>query len=255
MAVGVPASVAAVLAHSLLYGLRLLARTDTVPILLDAPGPFWLRLASALTYLIPVPGVLFLGSAVPRWRRPLRWAAAFLGTFAAAGIAADAVLGRPEAARTPNNLFAIGLLGALAVLLFRRGVPTAERRTLRLGVTALACTAIVDNLRGLGVLAWPRTDMDVEPIGFAVLVVCLGRITARRALEGAERLSALDKELSIARQIQASILPRAMPQVEGLRLSVRYEPMTAVAGDFYEFLDLGAGRLGVMVADVSGHGV
>jgi hypothetical protein len=116
------------------------------------------------------------------------------------------VLGRPEAARTPNNLFAIGFLGLLLVLLFRRGVPLGERTTLRLGVTAFAATAIVDNLRGLGALSWPR--FSVEPLGFAVLIACLGRIIARRALESAERLSALDKELAIARQIQASILER-----------------------------------------------
>lgn len=238
---------------SLLYGLRLLARTDTIPVLFDAPGPFWPRLASALTYVIPVPGVLLLRGADPRWRHPLSVAAVLLSAFAVAGIVADAAQRRPEAARTPNNLIAIAFLSALVVMLFRRGPASADRRVLRVGVAVLAATAVVDNLRGLGVLAWPR--MAVEPVGFAVLIGCLGRITARRALGSAARLTALDKELSIARQIQASILPSTMPQVAGLRVAARYEPMTAVAGDFYEFLDLGPGRLGVLVADVSGHGV
>jgi phosphoserine phosphatase RsbU/P len=240
---------------SLLYGVRLLARTDTVPVLFDnLPSAIWPRLASAITYVIPLPGLLFLRATFARWRRSLGWAAAFLGAFAAGGIVADAVLGRADAARTPNNLIAIAFLTGALLLLFRRGLPSSpDLRTLRLGVGAFVSAAVVDNLRGLHVLAWPRSD--VEPMGFAVLVACFGWITVRHVFEGAQRLSALDKELSIARQIQASILPRAMPEVEGLHVAARYQPMTAVAGDFYEFLLLGRGRLGVLVADVSGHGV
>jgi sigma-B regulation protein RsbU (phosphoserine phosphatase) len=40
-----------------------------------------------------------------------------------------------------------------------------------------------------------------------------------------------------------------MPKVGGLAVAARYEPMTAVAGDFYDFLEMGQSRLGVLVAD------
>ena len=46
-----------------------------------------------------------------------------------------------------------------------------------------------------------------------------------------------------------------MPLVSGLTIAARYQPMTAVAGDFYDFLELDARRLGILIADVSGHGV
>ena len=46
-----------------------------------------------------------------------------------------------------------------------------------------------------------------------------------------------------------------MPRVSGLTIAARYRPMTAVAGDFYDFLELDAKRLGILIADVSGHGV
>ena len=74
-------------------------------------------------------------------------------------------------------------------------------------------------------------------------------------LDDAERLVAINRELEIARRIQSSILPQRMPQVSGLTIAARYRPMTAVAGDFYDFLELDAKRLGILVADVSGHGV
>jgi phosphoserine phosphatase RsbU/P len=46
-----------------------------------------------------------------------------------------------------------------------------------------------------------------------------------------------------------------MPRVPGVAVVARYRPMTAVAGDFYDFVEVDAQRLGVLVADVSGHGV
>jgi serine phosphatase RsbU (regulator of sigma subunit) len=70
-----------------------------------------------------------------------------------------------------------------------------------------------------------------------------------------QRLVAINRELDIARQIQSSILPQSMPRITGLTITARYRPMTAVAGDIYDFMEIDAQRLGILVADVSGHGV
>ena len=69
------------------------------------------------------------------------------------------------------------------------------------------------------------------------------------------RLLSIDKELEIARQLQFSILPTAVPEIQNLRIAVSYRPMTAVAGDFYEFVAADGKRVGFLVADVTGHGV
>jgi serine phosphatase RsbU (regulator of sigma subunit) len=69
------------------------------------------------------------------------------------------------------------------------------------------------------------------------------------------RLSSIENELAIARQLQFSILPTTTPRIRNLRVAAVYEPMTAVAGDFYEFLPVDDFRAGFLVADVSGHGV
>ena len=70
---------------------------------------------------------------------------------------------------------------------------------------------------GVGALAFPGPDL--EPFGFTILITCLGVIAVRRALDDAQRLVAIDRELSIARQIQSSILPQSMPRVAGLTIS------------------------------------
>jgi serine phosphatase RsbU (regulator of sigma subunit) len=69
------------------------------------------------------------------------------------------------------------------------------------------------------------------------------------------QLQAIQKELETARQIQLSILPADVPKVEGLDIAARYIPMTSVAGDFYDFIVVDENRVGILIADVSGHGM
>jgi phosphoserine phosphatase RsbU/P len=71
----------------------------------------------------------------------------------------------------------------------------------------------------------------------------------------AQQLLTIQKELETARQIQLSILPREVPKLPGLDIAARYIPMTAVAGDFYDFIVVDDRHVGVLVADVSGHGM
>jgi phosphoserine phosphatase RsbU/P len=62
-------------------------------------------------------------------------------------------------------------------------------------------------------------------------------------------------ELELARKVQRALMPRP-PQPRGvLRCAVKYTPANQLGGDVYDFYRLDGGRLGVLVADVSGHGV
>jgi sigma-B regulation protein RsbU (phosphoserine phosphatase) len=65
----------------------------------------------------------------------------------------------------------------------------------------------------------------------------------------------LERELEVARDIQLSILPRELPEDPSWEFGVHFSSMEAVGGDFYDVIDLGNGKLGVAMGDVSGHGV
>lgn len=62
-------------------------------------------------------------------------------------------------------------------------------------------------------------------------------------------------EFKVARDMQAQMLPDTYPEIEGIQISAKSVPTTEVGGDFYDFLQLQDGRLGIVVGDVSGHGV
>jgi phosphoserine phosphatase RsbU/P len=68
-------------------------------------------------------------------------------------------------------------------------------------------------------------------------------------------LNEIQKELEVARRIQLSILPAEFPASPNFRVAARYVPMTSVAGDFYDFIVADERQAGLLIADVSGHGV
>lgn len=65
----------------------------------------------------------------------------------------------------------------------------------------------------------------------------------------------LVRELDLAANIQARILPTRMPILEGMRLAGWGRPWTQVGGDLYDFMELPEGNLGIAIGDVSGKGV
>ena len=65
----------------------------------------------------------------------------------------------------------------------------------------------------------------------------------------------LEREMELASEIQKQILPKLTPVLPGYELAGWYRPARQVGGDYYSFLDLGPGRLGLVVADVTGKGM
>src|SRR5262249_6378975 len=84
-----------------------------------------------------------------------------------------------------------------------------------------------NNLSGLGIISGPPLTHGLEFIGFLGFVACLAYITIRRSFATEERLLAIDAELQIARQIQASTLPQQLPKLADLDIAARYVPMTS----------------------------
>ena len=115
-------------------------------------------------------------------------------------------------------------------------------------------TQIDDETRGFEVGA---VDYIHKPFSPAVVQA---RVRTHLVLRGireqlASQLQEIQREMDTARKIQLSILPQQVPAIECLDIAARYIPMTAVAGDFYDFIVIDKNRLGILVADVSGHGM
>src|SRR6201994_587007 len=74
----------------------------------------------------------------------------------------------------------------------------------------------------------------------------------RREVAQRERL---DRELEIAREVQQRLFPQKLPVVDGLDFAGYCRPALGVGGDYYDFIRLPDGCLGIAVGDVSGKGI
>lgn len=130
-----------------------------------------------------------------------------------------------------------------------------------LEVSSMICVPVLFNKETVGVLAvcnsadgkaFSKTDFSV--------VQSLGE-QAGLAMHNAEYLALqvekrqIDVDLNLARSIQLMLLPRRLPQIEGISIDARYRSSHSIGGDLYDVISLGDKQFGVAVADVSGKGI
>jgi len=78
---------------------------------------------------------------------------------------------------------------------------------------------------------------------------------AEKMAEQMEAERRTEQEMQIARQVQSRLLPQQAPSLKTLECSGKCIQTRAVGGDYYDFLDFGSGRLGLVLADISGKGM
>ena len=88
----------------------------------------------------------------------------------------------------------------------------------------------------------------------AAPAIRVAQLVREQAAEAAER-ERYQQELKVAQLIQQQFLPRELPNLPEWQIAAYYGPARVVGGDFYDFIDLGAGRIGVVVGDVTDKGV
>jgi sigma-B regulation protein RsbU (phosphoserine phosphatase) len=241
---------------AILYAIRLLFWQSIIRSLFSAGRAAFDRVDLVIDCFIPVTFTLFLLQIIePRWKNALRWLVAAQLAFGVARLMSTLLHIGEHAMKLGNNILVIGSCALVAVYYVYGRPAQGTSRDVKItfaGVAIFALFAIETNLQDLKVLPFHR---NIEPIGFLIFVFCLGYVAAHRTLAKEERLLEINKELQIANQIQSSILPREVPRLAGLEIVARYLPMSAVAGDFYDFLLIDEKRVGILVADVTGHGV
>ncbi|MBV8863847.1 MAG: PP2C family protein-serine/threonine phosphatase [Acidobacteriaceae bacterium] len=233
-----------------LYGLRLWVQASLLGLLVP-DSVFYTRIRAGINYLIPIPFVLYLRSA--------RFLLTRLGIIAAFTLAiVDSALAVLTFASGPmhfydlvNNVLVIAALVVLIVQFMRYSQHhNKDFLVIRRGLLIFAGFALWDNVTGIYF-----SFRKIEPIGFAVFLTCLGYVAARRTLARDRQLNEIQKELDVARRIQLSILPAELPRLPNFQVAARYVPMTTVAGDFYDYVIAEDGQAGLLIADVSGHGI
>ena len=103
-------------------------------------------------------------------------------------------------------------------------------------------------------------DFVTKPLDFKDLETTISKTLShlavmREALRSRDELVALRQELGVAARMQESILPTSFPEDSRYEIHAWMTPAKEVGGDFYDFFKLEDGRIGIVMADVSGKGV
>lgn len=166
------------------------------------------------------------------------------------------------------------LLGRLGLASSAREISMVQRSSIRtvalitalmilLGVPA-TMFVLSRRLKPLRIITDSLRKIDIHHVGFDIPVKSANEFgylaetlrvmgarlgTAQKQMLENERMF---RELEIAREIQSNILPKTFPSGASFQFAGVYKSAREVGGDYYDFLDLENGKLGFLVADVSG---
>jgi sigma-B regulation protein RsbU (phosphoserine phosphatase) len=100
--------------------------------------------------------------------------------------------------------------------------------------------------------AFSPADAELVEFFASAAAVSIERALLHRQVLDKQRI---EDQLRVAREVQSGLLPGAPPDLPGYDIAAVALPTWAIGGDYYDYVSLGAGRLGLVVADVSGKGI
>ena len=237
------------------YGLALVLRSILVPQWHGSAELIFVHLGRATYLATSIPALLlfqeFYGHG---WRLSSKWllwiyGAALLGLF-------FLMITHEHRRAIPSPGFALVILVPLELLIDRlagyRPPPIKGRFVIFSGLLAFFLAFSYDRFSTLRITG---RHLLAEPFGFLALMACLGYVVSKRVAANEAEWVSLTDEMRAASKIQAAILPSSMPTVSPWTVAARYSPMSGVAGDFYGFPRVLPNSVGIIVADVMGHGV
>lgn len=116
-----------------------------------------------------------------------------------------------------------------------------------LHVIADALAKIEDETLGICQVCHTAVEDELLQMDYTA-AVCLGHFTE-------EELRQLESELELSQVVQRALLPQLVPVIEGLNIAAFSRPAQIVSGDYFDFVDFKDRTHGLVIADVSGHGV
>ncbi len=105
------------------------------------------------------------------------------------------------------------------------------------------------------VASYPRLRYFTRPVDVAELRVAIEEFVPQPVPTLEEESRTVPAELKRAQAIQTRLIPASTPRVDGYDLASYYQPAFAVGGDYFDFLPLDHGKIGMIVADVSGKNI
>ena len=128
-------------------------------------------------------------------------------------------------------------------------------------IRSVMCVPLWNNEEIIGVVYADRASLlnqfTEDDLKLMTLLANLAavKIENARLIEQALEKCRMDRELALAAQIQRNLLPKGSPDLESFEVCGGNRGCYEIGGDYYDFIPIAPGRLGIAIADVSGCGV
>ncbi len=232
--------------------------TGSLSLLASSGGPFTLIVYTTnFALLVGVVAIMFVLASLRRFRSV--WFGVALACLVGVMIGMNLAPLQPE---IPKVLLGMGSV-LVGCVIFLRVDLLSSVTALALGWMLLGTLPFMSAAHGPA-LTGPALALAV-PFGIVALIGAAGALTRReisyeyedmaphvRRIVERERVKA---EIDAANRIQAALLPDGEPEIAGLSVASHYRAATEIGGDYFDFLQMKSGLVGIAFGDVAGHGL
>lgn len=215
---------------------------------------FWESALPLISFIIPVVFILFIRYFIGwGWKRSILWLLIYSLIQGVFKLLVDYDDPAKYLYDTTNTMF--GFLAAIVLFLhlFLPGMrKNREVQIISAGLGFYLLAIVYENLVHM---QWINTSFSFDEPAYLFFNICLIYIAFRRITDSEKEYLTVKQDLETARNIQNAILPEKSPKSEAYEISSAYIPMALIGGDYYDYQIQDESHIGVLIADVSGHGI
>ena len=237
------------------FGLNFLNENPLIQ-LTELPSPyFWNYAMPIVAFIIPVAFILFIRYFIGGWgwKKSILLLLIYSVFQGIVKIVAQYSEPAKDIYGTTNTIF--GFLAVL-VLFFHLFLPemrkNKEVQVIGAGLGFYLLSVFYDNLTRFH---WLPSNFSFDDPAYMVFNLCLIYVAFLRITNTEKEYLAVKQDLETARNIQNAILPEGNPKGVGYEVSSAYLPMALIGGDYYDYQIPNDSHIGLLIADVSGHGI
>lgn len=219
------------------------------------PSPnFWIYTMPIIAAIIPITFILFVRYFIGwGWKWSILWLLIYSIFQGVVKIVAEYSSPGQDIYGTSNIIF--GWLAAV-VLFAHLFLPTMRKNSeVQIIGAGLGFYLVAIFYENLAKMHWLPDVISFDKPAYLFFNICLVYVAFRRITSTEKQLVAVKQDLETARSIQNAILPGKSPKGESYEIASAYVPMALIGGDYYDYQMEGESHIGVLIADVSGHGI
>lgn len=236
------------------FGLNLIYNNPLVQ-LTELPAPeFWTIIIPLIQFFTPISFILFTKYFIGwGWKKSILWLFIFSIVQGIFKLVSDYTITANDIYGNSNTIF--GILVAMILLsnlLNPEMRKNKEVQFISAGLGIYLIAVVYDNMV---YNQWLPKVISLDEPAYFIFNLCLIYIAFNRINQTEKEYLAVRQDLETARNIQSAILPDKMPTGDNFEVSSAYLPMALIGGDYYDYNWHNDNHIGIIIADVSGHGI